>query len=175
MHAAARVHHAIVWSGLGRSPCWRSARHPPRSIVSARSPRACRVTRRARKARRLCGYWRSAVTPSGKTWRSMPAAQRGKVSELPRMLEEMKAANIDVIVTVGYRGRAVCQGLRHSGRHRLRQRRSGCDGSGGQPGASRRHRHRNFRRRGNHLDKAAVVAQAIAAQHAPGRDAVEPG
>jgi putative ABC transport system substrate-binding protein len=27
---------------------------------------------------------------------------RGKISELPRMIEEMKAANIDVIVTVGY-------------------------------------------------------------------------
>jgi len=28
---------------------------------------------------------------------------RGKISELPHLLEEMKAANIDVIVTVGYR------------------------------------------------------------------------
>ena len=28
---------------------------------------------------------------------------KGQISELPRLLEEMKAANIDVIVTVGYR------------------------------------------------------------------------
>ena len=72
-------------------------------------------------------------------------------------------------------GRAICQGHRHSRCHRLRQRRSGCDRSGGQPGSPRRHRHRHFRRRCNDLYKAAVVTQAIAAGHTPRRHAVEPG
>ena len=127
MHAAARVDDAIVWSGLGRSPCcdWRDIREVFRlgtgtpGLPRDENPEGTTLVRIL--AERGYALGKNLI---------LDARGAGEGLRTSHMLEEMKSANIDVIVTVGYKAALLRRPLAFR-RHRLRQRKSGRDRSGG--------------------------------------------
>ena len=100
-HEAARVHHAFVGGGLSLRLARHLAKRPPRPFTSGPSARGRRVTEEPyrRHAASRAGGTRLVV---GKNLTFSAYSAKGQVSNIPRVIDEMKAAGVSVIVTVGF-------------------------------------------------------------------------
>ena len=67
----------------------------------------------------------------------------GKIPQMPNLIQELKAANVDVVVTVGYPSAAAAKASGHSNGDRHWLRRSSGDGTGPKLCAPRRYCDRN--------------------------------
>lgn len=83
----------------------------------------------------------------------------GKVGQAPNLMQELKAANVDVVVTVGYPAAAAAKASGVATVIATGLRRSGQDRAGREPGAAGRQRHRNIRRRRGAFHQTPWVAE----------------
>ena len=97
----------------------------------------------------------------------------GNVSQTPNLMQELKAANVDVVVTVSYPAAAAAKASGVADGDRDGLRRSGQDRAGREPGAAGRQRHGNSRRRRGAFHQAPRLFEGIVAAASQGGHAVE--